>query len=139
LRFFWKSASIGKLSPSPIGRKGEDINFSDSHCLTIRSTELTWESSTHNSKTFVIAPHVLVVCMVRYYLPKGMRYSSLRELEQFYRQEFNVDKVKQWFEVAGEIAFAVVIGRHTRIHPEKYKKESSTAMLRYLGGPLSQK
>jgi DNA primase catalytic subunit len=68
--------------------------------------------------------------MVRYYLPKGMRYSSLKEREQFYRQEFILEKVEQWFKgINGKIFFAVIIGRHTHIYPEKYKEDASTTII----------
>lgn len=68
--------------------------------------------------------------MVRYYLPEGMRYSSLKEREQFYRQEFNPEKVEQWFKgINGKIFFAVIIGRHTHIYPEKYKEDASTTII----------
>lgn len=68
--------------------------------------------------------------MIRYYLPKGMRYSSLKEREQFYTQEFRIDKVEEWLRtVEGRIAFAVIIGRHTHIYPAKYKKDASTTII----------
>lgn len=68
--------------------------------------------------------------MVRYHLPKGMRYSTLEEREQFYRQELNIEKVRQWFEGRKEkIVFAVIIGRHTKIYPEKYKEDASTTII----------
>jgi len=68
--------------------------------------------------------------VVRYYFPDGMRYASLSEREQFYTQEFNLEKVEQWFkEIKGKIAFAVIIGRHTRIYPEKYKDDASTTII----------
>jgi DNA primase catalytic subunit len=68
--------------------------------------------------------------MVRYYLPKGMRYSSLNEREQFYRYEFSLQIVKQWVkEITEKIAFAVIIGRHTHIYPEKYKEDASTTII----------
>jgi DNA primase catalytic subunit len=68
--------------------------------------------------------------MVRHYFPKGMRYASLEERERFYRQEFGLDRVKEWFEGSkGKIAFAVIIGRHTRIYPEKYRKDASTTIV----------
>lgn len=68
--------------------------------------------------------------MVRYYLPKGMRYSSLKEREQFYTREFRIDKVEEWLKtVEGRIVFAVIIGRHTRIYPAKYKEDASTTII----------
>lgn len=68
--------------------------------------------------------------MARYYFPEGMRYSSLNERRQFYTQEFSLGKVEQWFKnVKGRIAFAVIIGRHTQIYPEKYKEDASTTII----------
>ncbi|NWG11358.1 DNA primase [Candidatus Bathyarchaeota archaeon] len=68
--------------------------------------------------------------MARYYLPKEMRYSSLKERRQFYRQEFRISKVDDWFKwIIGKIAFAVIIGRHTHIYPAKYKEDASTSII----------
>ena len=70
--------------------------------------------------------------MVRYFLPKGMRYSSLGERDTFYRLEFDFDQVKKWFKSSGrmgKVIFAAVIGRHTRIFPPKYKDDISTTIL----------
>lgn len=68
--------------------------------------------------------------MKEYYLPKGMRCASLREREQFYKDEFKLGKVEEWFKpIAGRIAFAVIIGSHTGIYPEKYKEEASTTII----------
>jgi DNA primase catalytic subunit len=68
--------------------------------------------------------------MVKYYLPKGMRYSSLKERKQFYEQEFSFDSVQKWFEDSiGKAVFAVIIGRHTHICPRKYKEDASTTII----------
>lgn len=68
--------------------------------------------------------------MKKYYLPRGMRYSTLEEREEFYREEFEIKKVEDWFgEKVKGVVFAVIIGRHTRIYPEKYKDDSSTTIL----------
>jgi len=69
---------------------------------------------------------------VKYNLPEGMRYATLRERREFYRNEFNSDKLKEWFEnwnQNGVVKFAVIIGRHTRIFPRKYKKDASTTII----------
>ncbi len=59
-----------------------------------------------------------------------MRYSTLDERKQFYNQEFNLEKVADWFESGlGNKKFAVIIGRHTKIFPEKYKKDASTTII----------
>ena len=72
----------------------------------------------------------MLVYMVKYYLPQGMRYSSLEERKQFYTQEFSLQKVQEWLEqVRGKVKFAVVIGRHTKIYPEKYKEDAGTTII----------
>jgi len=66
----------------------------------------------------------------RYNLPKGMRYATLRERKAFYRNEFNLEKVQEWFEDWEEkVVFAVIIGRHTRVFPEKYREDASTTII----------
>jgi DNA primase catalytic subunit len=73
---------------------------------------------------------MVVVCMTPYYLPAGMRYTTLQERESFYKQEFNLQKVNGWFENGlGNTKFAVIIGRHTRIYPQKYRKDASTTII----------
>jgi DNA primase catalytic subunit len=68
--------------------------------------------------------------MVKYYLPAGMRCTSLQERERFYNSEFNLEKVAQWFvKEQGKVKFAVIIGRHTKIFPEKYKEDASTTII----------
>jgi len=68
--------------------------------------------------------------MKEYYLPKGMRYATIRERRQFYRQEFKLENIREWFkEATGRIAFAVIIGRHTGIYLEKYKEDASTTII----------
>jgi DNA primase catalytic subunit len=68
--------------------------------------------------------------MVQYFLPVGMRYSTLEERKQFYSSEFNLQKVAQWFvSQSGKVKFAVIIGRHTKIYPEKYKEDASTTII----------
>ena len=68
--------------------------------------------------------------MVKYFLPVGMRYATLEERKQFYTSEFNVENVVQWFK--GRIfktKFAVIMGRHTKIFPEKYKEDAATTII----------
>jgi DNA primase catalytic subunit len=67
--------------------------------------------------------------MVPYNFPIGMRYASLEERKQFYSSEFNLEKVTQWFgSQRSKIKYAVIMGRHTKIFPEKYKKDASTTI-----------
>ncbi len=59
-----------------------------------------------------------------------MRYSTLEEREEFYREEFNLSKVEEWFKGRMKgIVFAVIIGRHTGIYPPEYKNDASTTIL----------
>ena len=54
-----------------------------------------------------------------------MRYASLEERKQFYTEEFNVQKVAEWFEHGlGYTKFAVIMGKHTKIFLEKYKEDA---------------
>lgn len=68
--------------------------------------------------------------MVRYSLPAGMRYATLEERKQFYTSEFDLGKAAEWFRRGhGEIHFAVIMGRHTQIYPEKYKSDAATTII----------
>lgn len=70
--------------------------------------------------------------MKRYSLPNGMRYATLKEREKFYLTDFDDAKVKEWFQnwsTKAVVKFAVIIGRHTRIFPRKYKEDASTTII----------
>ena len=68
--------------------------------------------------------------MGNYYLPRGMRPSTLEERKQFYGREFNLNGVREWFRGWSEkIVFAVIIGRHTKIYPPEYEEDASTTIL----------
>ncbi|MGA2876965.1 MAG: DNA primase [Nitrososphaerales archaeon] len=68
--------------------------------------------------------------MVQYYMPEGMRYASLEERNQFYTSEFNLQGALKWFSSQiGNVKFAVIIGRHTKIYPEKYREDASTTII----------
>lgn len=68
--------------------------------------------------------------MSKYYLPEGMRPSTLEERKLFYEMEFNLDGVRDWLSGwQGRIVFAVIIGRHTRIYPPEYEEDASTTIL----------
>ena len=61
-----------------------------------------------------------------------MRYSTLRERKEFYLKEFDPVRVEEWFKdwnKTERINFAVIIGRHTRIFPRKYREDSSTTII----------
>jgi DNA primase catalytic subunit len=68
--------------------------------------------------------------MSQYFMPAGMRYATLEERKEFYTQEVDLQKVTGWFK-GGLIntKFAVIIGRHTKIFPEKYKQDASTTII----------
>ncbi|HUK85651.1 MAG TPA: hypothetical protein VLU95_07300 [Candidatus Acidoferrum sp.] len=68
--------------------------------------------------------------MAQYRLPIGMRYATLQERKQFYTEEFNLQKVSKWFRNGlAKTKFAVIMGRHTKIYPEKYKADASTTLI----------
>lgn len=68
--------------------------------------------------------------LTRYELPAGMRYSTLKEREEFYREEFDLNKVEEWFKNRiKNVVFAVIIGRHTKIYPPEYERDASTTIL----------
>lgn len=68
--------------------------------------------------------------MAKYELPVGMRYSTLQEREKFYKSEFKLEKVANWtLGWPGKIHFAVIMGRHTRIYKEEYKKDADTTII----------
>jgi DNA primase catalytic subunit len=72
----------------------------------------------------------MVICVAKYHLPRGMRYATLEERREFYASEFRLEKVQKWLEqVRGKVKFAVVIGRHTRIFPEKYREDAGTTII----------
>ena len=61
-----------------------------------------------------------------------MRYSSLSERESFYRYEFDLTKLNGWLLRRGYIeslVFAVVVGRHTKIFPQRYREDASTTII----------
>jgi DNA primase catalytic subunit len=59
-----------------------------------------------------------------------MRYATLEERKQFYTEEFSLPKVHEWLALLkGKVKFAVVIGRHTRIYPEKYREDAGTTII----------
>jgi DNA primase catalytic subunit len=72
----------------------------------------------------------MLIYMAKYYLPQGMRYSTLEERKHFYTQEFSLPKVQEWLgQVRGKVKFAVVIGRHTKIYPEKYREDAGITII----------
>ncbi|MCX8177849.1 MAG: DNA primase [Candidatus Bathyarchaeota archaeon] len=65
-----------------------------------------------------------------YYFPKGMRISTLEERIKFYTWEFDLARVAEWFRGRSDkVHFAVIIGRHTGIFPEKYVDDASATII----------
>ena len=60
---------------------------------------------------------------MKYRFPKGMRPSTLKERENFYRNDFSLEKVERWlgWRDVKNTAFAVIIGRHSDIYPPEYE------------------
>jgi DNA primase catalytic subunit len=78
----------------------------------------------------ILVPELIMVYMDRYYLPQGMRYATLEERKRFYTAEFSPAKVQEWLALLkGKVKFAVVIGRHTKIYPEKYWEDAGTTII----------
>lgn len=68
--------------------------------------------------------------MAKYSLPSGMRYTTLEERHEFYTAEFPPAKVAEWFgERLNRVKFAVIMGRHTRIYPLKYREDVGTTII----------
>jgi len=71
-----------------------------------------------------------MVCMAKYYLPEGMRYATLEERKEFYTAEFSIAEVAEWLgKQMGKVKLAVIIGRHTKIYPEKYRGDAGTTII----------
>ncbi len=65
-----------------------------------------------------------------YMMPKGMRYASLEERKRFYVKEFSLNKTAEWLQRRpSKTRFAVIIGRHTRIFPAKYREDADTTVI----------
>ena len=59
-----------------------------------------------------------------------MRYTTLKKRNEFYRNEFDLASVAEWFkDKPGNTQFAVIIGRHTKIFPEKYSQDASVTII----------
>jgi DNA primase catalytic subunit len=63
-------------------------------------------------------------------MPKGMRLSTLEERKEFYTRNFEVSKAALWLNMRpGRTKFAVIIGRHTKIFPDAYRKDWDTTII----------
>jgi len=68
--------------------------------------------------------------MVQYYQPKGMRYTTIEERNEFYMREFDTKKVQEWFgKRFDRTKFAVIMGKHTKIYLEKYQEDAETTVI----------
>jgi len=68
--------------------------------------------------------------MQKYNLPEGMRYATLEERRRFYVEEFDLENVVGWFgKRLSKVKFAVIVGRHTRVFPEKYEEDADTTII----------
>lgn len=68
--------------------------------------------------------------MGQFYLPLGMRFATLEERKQFYTDEFDLQKVSEWFgRNSSNTRFAVIMGKHTKIVQEKYREDSDTTII----------
>ncbi len=68
--------------------------------------------------------------MSTYLMPKGMRYATLDERKEFYLKELKIEKLASWLgERLQYIKFAIIIGRHTKIAPEKYREDANTTII----------
>ncbi len=68
----------------------------------------------------------------RYHLPRGLRYSTLSEREEFYSCEFDFARVAKWFGDARDAlntVYAVVIGRHTHIFKKEFEADIKEPIL----------
>ncbi len=59
-------------------------------------------------------------------LPFGMRASTLKERKQFY-STFHIKQTKTWIE--RKLVYAVIIGRHSDIYPQKYKEDKNIPLI----------
>jgi len=59
-----------------------------------------------------------------------MHPASLQERRDFYKREFKTNPVRDWFRGwTKPIVFAVVIARHTKIFPAKYRRDRNRTIL----------
>jgi DNA primase catalytic subunit len=74
----------------------------------------------------VIFAGVAAVEKTNYYLPKGMRYSTLGERREFYLKEFSFAPVVKWFGSSRnplQTKYAVIIGRHTHVFKKEFERD----------------
>ena len=68
--------------------------------------------------------------MDQFYLPLDMRFVTLEERKQFYTDEFDLQKVSDWFgRNSDNTRFAVIMGKHTKVVQEKYREDSNITII----------
>jgi DNA primase catalytic subunit len=91
---------------------------------------LAFRRSNFHKTFWQVGVTFLAVFMVQYYLPLGMRYSTLEERQQFYTEEFSTPKIDEWFgDRLGRTKFAVIMGKHTKIFLDKYREDAQTTII----------
>lgn len=69
---------------------------------------------------------------MRYNIPKLMRYSTIKEREEYYLNEFNPIKLINWFNNERDslnTIYAVNIGRHTNIFQKKFSNVKNNMII----------
>jgi DNA primase catalytic subunit len=67
---------------------------------------------------------------VGYRFPDKMHPATLPERFQFYSREFRIGSVSRWFRGwKNPIVFAVIIGRHSKVFPTKYRDDKDRTIL----------
>jgi DNA primase catalytic subunit len=65
-----------------------------------------------------------------YRFPDKMRPATLPQRLQFYSREFRIGSVNRWFQGwKRPLVFAIIIGRHTKVFPEKYRDDRDRTIL----------
>ena len=59
-----------------------------------------------------------------------MQYTTLEERREFYSEEFIMERAAKWLgKRIDRLRFAVIIGRHTQIFPNKYREDAETTII----------
>ncbi|TDA26602.1 MAG: DNA primase [Archaeoglobi archaeon] len=68
---------------------------------------------------------------MKYRFPRGMRISTISEREQFYRNEFDLEKVKSWlsWREIQKTVFAVIVGRKTNFYLKEFEDVKDKALI----------
>lgn len=68
---------------------------------------------------------------MQYRFPKGLRIANLAERKEFYRKEFDLQKVRAWLSWRDILstAFAVIVGRKTNVYPKEFESVKDKALV----------